>query len=220
LPETVSAPCLILRGSGDEAGAALGFIRLLSWLTGLCWVAPAGVAAEVVTVIRTWGSMAKQYRWHAAFCVVASAAALFVDRQYGPFLTAAANLRTTVGIVTAIALAGGAATLMMWWLGSGAGLYGYALAFTGAGIVLSPLVLLFALFVAPFGPDMVLACVHLDITAESTPPGVWTVRHLHAAPHVGERRGGSHEGPYGLMHSTYASPEAISAIVEWLRARV
>jgi hypothetical protein len=115
-------------------------------------------------------------------------------------------------------LAAGAATLLIWWLGSGAGLYGYALGFTVAGVVLSPLILLFALFVAPFGPELVLACVHLDITAESTPPGAWTVHHLHA-PGVGERRGGGHDETYGLMHSTYASPEAIGVIVGWLLTR-
>jgi hypothetical protein len=218
LPETVVVPCLIVRGSGDEAGAALGLIQVLSWVVGLCWVAPAGVVAEVVTVIRTWGSMARRYRWYAALLVAASAAVFAVDSQYGPFLAAAGDLRSKASSIASMALAAGAATLLIWWLGSGAGLYGYALGFTVAGVVLSPLILLFALFVAPFGPELVLACVHLDITAESTPPGAWTVHHLHA-PGVGERRGGGHDETYGLMHSTYASPDAIGVIVAWLLAR-
>jgi hypothetical protein len=85
--------------------------------------------------------------------------------------------------------------------------------------VLSPLILLLALFIAPFGPDLVLACVHLDITAEATPPGIWMVHHLRAAPGVGERRVPGLEGVYGLMHGTYDSPEAIRIIVDWLLAR-
>jgi hypothetical protein len=147
---------------------------------------------------------------------IGSAAVFAVDYQFGPFLIATPDFRATAAVACSLVLAGGLAILVIWWLGSGAGLYGYALGFAAAGLVLSPLILLFALLIAPFGADLVLACVHLEITAESTPPGVWTVHHLRAAPRVGERRAPGIDGAYGLMHSTYASPEGIRVLVDWL----
>jgi hypothetical protein len=216
LPDAVAAPCLILRASGDEAGAALGLVRFLSWLAGLCWIAPAGVAAEVVSVIGAWSEMARRFWGPAAVCALFGGVALILDWQFGPFLADAVPVRVAAQVATAAALLAGLATLAIWWLGAGAGVYGYVLGFAAAGLVLSPLVLLLALLTAPFGPDLVLSCVQLDITAEATPPGTWTVHHVGGVPRSGERRGSGLAGAHGLMHGTHASPDAIRAVVEWL----
>jgi alpha-beta hydrolase superfamily lysophospholipase len=220
LPDTLATPCLIIRASGDEAGAALGMVRFLSWLVGVCWIAPAGVAAEVVAVVKGWGETARRYAWPAAFSAAGGAAVLLLDRQAGPFLTDTPGLRAVAETAGGAALTAGVATLLVWWLGSGAGVYGYVLGFAAAGVVVSPLVLLLAILIAPFGPDLVLGSVHLDITAEATPPGAWTVHHLRGAPTVGERHEPGAEGASGLMHGTHASPEAIRLLVDWLREKV
>jgi hypothetical protein len=214
LPDALSVPCLILRASGDEAGAVLGFVRLLNWLVALCWIAPAGVAAEVVAVIKAWGVLARRYWRPATLCAIAGGAVLATDWQSGPFLPASPEIRGAAGIASVAALVSGVGTLLIWWLGSGAGLYGYALGFAAAGLVVSPLILLFALLIAPFGPDLALACVHLDITAEATPPGTWTLHHLRGAPGAGEPRAPGLESAYGLMHGTHASPQAIRILVD------
>src|SRR5262249_55489938 len=56
------------------------------------------------------------------------------------------------------------------------------------GVALSPLPILFGAAMAAFGPDLSVAGLVLDVAAEPTPPGVWTVHQLSKPEPSGQTR--------------------------------
>jgi hypothetical protein len=80
-----------------------------------------------------------------------------------------------------------------------------------------PLILLLAaITLLPFGWQIALASVFLDVTAEPVPPGCWKV-HQFEPP----RRNEAEQDNLSLMHSViYENPDAIEAVCDWIEAPV
>jgi len=58
-----------------------------------------------------------------------------------------------------------------------------------------------------YGFDIATRGMFLRVTAEATPPGIWTLHTIHPAP-----------GSSGLVHSEpYGNEQAIDAIAQWVR---
>ena len=113
------------------------------------------------------------------------------------------------GVTRAAILAG--AVLFVYWLIQWAHREALIYGFIFLGVVFAPLPILLGLLLLPFGPGLAPFAVLLDVSAEPTPPGVWTVHQLPTQPH-GE--------PIPLMHSaSYQLPEAIELVLSWLRER-
>lgn len=207
LPERPPVPTLIIRAPGDEAGAALSSVHFLSWVVSTCWVRPAQLAAETADVLRAWGARARALRGLAAIVIVICVAGAAVEIIWHPLGSLPPSLRDDVPLLWWVAVMAGLAPLVVWWLGTGAGLYGYALGFTMAGLLLAPFILLLVVCVAPFGPDLAASAVPLEISAEPTPPGTWVVHQL--TPDASRA--------YGLKHSSYDQSEAIDLVARWIR---
>jgi hypothetical protein len=78
-----------------------------------------------------------------------------------------------------------------------------------AGTVLVPVMIVVSVLLVPFGTGFAFASMFLDVTAETTPIGEWTVHHL--LPRVG----GDANVP--LSHSgVYAHPDAVGKICKWI----
>jgi hypothetical protein len=82
-----------------------------------------------------------------------------------------------------------------------------------SGIVLMiPMCVVLAALGLVIGPEMAIAAAMMEITAEPTPPGTWTLVQLGVDP---LRNEGS-----GLAHSSiYEDARAIGIVCEWLRMR-
>jgi hypothetical protein len=88
---------------------------------------------------------------------------------------------------------------------------------TGLGFYLAlmtPIVVMMsAVAVMTVGPEIVLSPLALEITAEPTPPGQWTLVQL-------ALREADEAGATVLQHSRpYQSKEAIQRVCEWIRER-
>lgn len=83
------------------------------------------------------------------------------------------------------------------------------------GVIAAPLPVLLALLAIPFAPELAVVSLVLNVSAEPTPPGVWTVRQLHPEPDCAPDAGPA------LMHSVaYQDTAAIAALVDWMQARI
>ena len=219
LPNQPPAPTLILRAQGDEAGAALASVHFLSWMVNACWVRPAMVAADLADVVRQWGARARAFRGVASTVAALCIAAGVAEYVWSPFRSIAPpSLQAATMWVWALVLAAALTTLLVWWFGAGAGLYGYIVGLSLTGLLLVPFILLLVVCVAPFGPDLALAAVPLEITAEPTPPGRWVVHQLSAdRSRTGEA---ASEASLVLRHSSYENLEAIALVAGWMRTRI
>ena len=61
------------------------------------------------------------------------------------------------------------------------GMYGFLLGLLFAGLLRAPVPVLLGLAALPISPELALAAILLEVTAESTPPGNWNVRQLGGA---------------------------------------
>ena len=83
-----------------------------------------------------------------------------------------------------------------------------------ATLAVLPAALILALCMLPIDWRVAVANLLVDVTAETAPPGAWTLRQF--VPLASDARGG--QAP-GLAHSAiYEDERAIGAIVEWIRS--
>jgi hypothetical protein len=148
-------------------------------------------------------------KWLLLPTILAVIATLQLERagvDSGPAIALALRSITitmTLVLITALAT---------WWIAAGGTIYHYMIPLMLGGIVTGPLPLLLALLIAPFGWELALTCVQIEVTAEATPPGTYTVHHLADTRSVDAGSG------IDLDHSrSYNDPAAIEIIVKWMR---
>jgi hypothetical protein len=74
---------------------------------------------------------------------------------------------------------------------------------------------LLSVLLLPFGREIAKANIRLDVTAETTPVGSWTV-HLVEPPTIKDL----HRDTLPLMHSVaYENPEVLKVLSDWVKAR-
>ena len=174
-----SVRILFLRASGDEASAAIGtstFVALMLRVVEPALLFVPGWA----NVLRDMMRSSSQGRAVGALFLCSLVVFCFwvivpVAFNYNPD----SWLHATVAVVTTSPL----------------------MAAFGMVVTLSIAV---AVIAAAFGPALGVVSVFWDVTAESVPPGVWTIHHL------------TSDAP-ALRHSVYEHPETVTLLGKWLR---
>lgn len=202
---------LIVRTPADEASGFLIVGQFVSQLTVRVYLAAQRLTARIEAAATRWS----RHRWTLAGVTAGEAVVTFL------FLIASAeasNRGLPVWLVN-LPLAGFFATVicLILTLVILVPVYGVPGATAPFRILVSfltwPTIVILSLFlVLPFGLDVAVANILLDVTAETTPPGSWTV-HMFPAPTAREL--GRDDVP--LMHSVvYENPRALAFIADWI----
>jgi hypothetical protein len=216
---------LLIRATGDEASSALAVLPFLSWIVGWLWLRPAAWVARAIAKAAPWADRVAEisgsgWRWGVGALVAAAIPLALLHTGPQEPLVVQRLLLAAGGVSLALGLG----WLLLY---VSVALYGYltlGLFLLGA-MFLAPLPLLFAVALIPFGLDFSLAGLVLDITAETTPPGTWTVHHIpDENPRAGDFPPGDAEvpttGTTSLRHSmSYANPAAAELLSCWIRKR-
>jgi hypothetical protein len=191
---------LILRAAGDEASAALGAAHLVSWIAGRLWLATSRLLGEALDTIERWRATLMR---HGA--IAAGIAALAVVGVVAMLKLPKPPRWLESTSVTAVAVA--FLMLALWARG------GLVAAFVGRFLLAAmatPFLLAVALVGVAIGPELVIAGLLFQVTAETTPPGCWKVWQVTGGDEDADRGG-------GLMHSaSYQNPLALRILHDWM----
>ena len=193
LPQYPVLPVLILRTTGDEASGVLAMSQFLSWLVGRI----TSVLASLANKIRLSGDEGGRL-W--SFLLIAVWALTFAwVRKSEPIVRE--DFAYPIWTLFVSLMIGAMSLALFVWVVRITLLAGVAL-----------LLFVRAMSLVPFGIDVALASVVLQITAEATPPGSWTLTHVPGRP----------AGPSGFVarfaHShIYNDEDTLEAIANFLR---
>jgi pimeloyl-ACP methyl ester carboxylesterase len=206
LPELAPHRLFIVRAPGDEASAALGAAQILNFAVSRLWDRTSSILDDAIRRGDQWLEAVGRIRWPLhAFNVALVVAAVAVVVPKNTFSVAT----TTVVCAVLLGVAG-----VSWGLLLGQS-WGKAIGLLLLGVIAAPLPVLLALLAIPFAPELAVVSLVLDVSAEATPSGVWTVRQLRSQPDPAP--GAS----LTLMHSVaYQDAAAIAALIEWMQARI
>src|SRR5262245_31489702 len=198
---------LIVRAPADEASAALGAAQILSFVTSKLWNGTGRILEAAVARVDEWGRGLAALGWRlhvlSAVLLLGIVVAAMVPARSG------SSWKTSV-LTTASCL-----VVLLWSVRWREG-WGKFIGALLLGVVAAPLPVLLAILSFPFGPELALACVVLEVTAEATPPGRWTVWQL--PPDSDES---ASPAPAPFMHSlAYRHPRALAEIATWIRERI
>lgn len=212
--DSVTVPIRIHRSIADEASALLATSSFFSWLGAVAWT-----IASALTIAIAGAFAALLF----APLVLVTGALLVIERAFG-----ASTLRSSVDRIArsrrfwTVAVTAGTMTAFALW--------GFFLAGTRFGtaemtysMFVAGLMAAVISFSALSGLGYGLTAPFLEVTAEATPVGSWTV-HLFAARTWGaegpvlERRPSGAAKPVSLAHSAaYADRGVIGSIAAWIR---
>jgi hypothetical protein len=215
---------LIIRTSADEAGNALGIVSVLNWLLTVLWqrwsvILTAGVSAigaAAAPLAALWGT--NGIRVVGAVCVASLTLATVIPD--GSLHPAADPFLWILG--------GAALALLVLPLATAALMFALGLLVI-VTLATSSLILFILLGIAtlPFGFGLALHCPFLEVSAESTPRGRWTVHHFGGTPAAAAWTYPTFDAPIkdvltslrsvSLAHSTaYRDPRVIECIAQWI----
>ena len=197
---------LLLRTTGDEASALLLFFQFLSMLAVRLFHLLQTLHARVEQRFALWsqhklaligmlvagfaGFVAAVTAWLASGLSLTSGTAMF-----------AMVVMTVLNVMLLFLLLGQAEVAAIFFR-------------FAATVAVLPAALILALCMLPIDWRVAVANLFIDVTAETAPPGAWTLHQF--VPRKADARGG--EAP-GLAHSAiYDDERAIGAIVEWILA--
>ena len=211
LPSVPSNKLLIVRAPGDEASSALSFFQFVSQLSVRVYTTLVDAHMRVEGAARGWAGR----KWRLAGIAVLS----FLGCVALILLVASQGLMWTEEPRTLREFAVMGAVLVPLLVSVGAALLFFgtpdiiALPIKVAvSFVLWPLVLVLSVLHLPFGWQVALGSVLLDVTAETCPPGTWT---LHQLDPPGADGAGGRAPP--LMHSVvYEHPDAVHLTCDWI----
>lgn len=206
LAELPSPKLLLLRTTGDEASALLLFFQFVSMLAVRLFHTLQTLHARAEQRFALWS----QHKLALVGMLVAgfagSGAAVMAWLALDP------SLASGTGLVALVAITAVHAMLLLLLLGqaeAAAIFFRFA-----ATLAVLPAALILALCMLPIDWRVAVANLLVDVTAETAPPGAWTLRQF--VPLASDARGG--QAP-GLAHSAiYEDERAIGAIVEWIRS--
>jgi hypothetical protein len=200
---------LILRAPSDEASGAISVMQFVSQLTVRLFLL-VSAAHEPVVAFLTRQAARKGRVLLAALLAFVASVVCFVSYVHWS-TTGGHPVLERVALVVAIAFTigwAGCLYLVFPWIGP----TGLALPVRFiSGILLWPtMVALSLLMVLPFGWQVAVANLFLDVSVDSTPVGTWSMHLVEAATSTELRRA----SPL-LVHQVYENPRAIDALVEW-----
>jgi hypothetical protein len=206
-PEIDPSRILILRAAADEASAALGATHILSWVTGRLWLTISHVLGRTIDTVERWRRMFTRHRLATALisaglalvCVVALVwSSPTGERQWlQPLVVPAA---VSLLLIVAILFRGGLAAAVLGRIMFAA--------------IAAPFLMLIALIGLSLGPELLVAGLLFQVTAEATPAGRWVVWQV--APTADDTDGGASTR---LMHSaSYQNAKALEILDAWFGA--
>jgi pimeloyl-ACP methyl ester carboxylesterase len=204
LPELAPDRLFLVRAPGDEASAALGAAQILNFAVSRIWDRASSILDDTIRRGDLWLEAVGRIRWplHALNVVLVAAAVLIA-------VVAPKTATATIAFAVLLGIAG-----VSWGLLLGES-WGKIVGLLLLGVIAAPLPFLLALLAIPFAPELAVVSLVLDVSAEATPPGVWTVRQLRPEPDRAPDAGAT------LMHSVaYQDAAAIAALIEWMQARI
>ena len=208
LPELAPNQLFVMRAPGDEASAALGAAQILNFAVSRIWDRASSLLDDAIRRGDVWLEAVGRIRWPLhAFNVALVASALLLALVVPRTLINA----DTANVICAVLL--GIAGIS-WGLLLGES-WGKLIGLLLLGVIAAPLPVLLALLAIPFAPELAVVSLVLNVSAEPTPPGVWTVRQLRPEPDS------AGDASATLMHSVaYQDTAAIASLIEWAHERI
>jgi len=200
---------LIIRSPGDEAFGGLTFAQLVARLT-------VGVWLRAMRLYEWLNARGEELKERKATLIAIAAIELLVSFFFG-WVTVLTKFHPEIG--SAIALAGVCVAaliillLFVLWGNSVDSVTVIPLALLS--MIVWPVIVLLSVLLLPFGWEVAVANILLDVTAETTPVGQWTVQLVEPPT-----RQELHKDTLPLMHSVaYESPKVLEALCAWIRGR-
>lgn len=194
---------LIVRAPGDEASAALLFFQFVSQLSVRLYVLLYQLHERLLGLLKRWSG--HRLRLLAALVggfvlyVAVIICAILLKMSTGAIVAIAFLLAWLCMVVPALTLIG--------WIDVAAGPVQFMI-----GALLSAIIILLSITLLPFGWQVALSNILLDITAETTPPGTWEVNQIeptHSQVQAGDVQ--------PLQHSVvYDDPHSLTLICNWM----
>ena len=208
LPELAPNQLFVMRAPGDEASAALGAAQILNFAVSRIWDRASSILDDAIRRGDRWLEVVWRISWplHAFNASLVASAALIA--LVVPRTVISADTATIICAVL-LSIAG-----VSWGLMLG-GSWGKLIGVLLLGVIAAPLPVLLALLAIPFAPELAVVSLVLNVSAEPTPPGVWTVRQLRAEPDSAD------DASAILMHSVaYQNTAAIASLIDWVQERI
>jgi hypothetical protein len=198
---------LIIRSSGDEASGALGFFQFISQLHVRLFL----LFSVMNERVEHWTDSWPKHRGVLALILLGGLAVFMIAAMLSLVLWSRFQnswmLVPTIGAAI-VGLSGCYEAAARFLSPSAAPRLGTFVFRVAAGAVLLPVMIVVSVLLVPFGTGLALASMFLDVTAETTPIGAWTVHQLPPPVAVG--------ATVTLRHRVYANPAAVSTICEWI----
>lgn len=196
---------LIIRAPADEASAAISAAYLLSWFAGILWSGTTRLLEETTRTVDRWGEWIVRYRWWSLSVCLSCAAIVVYSIATAPQPPAGVLIFVLLPLVAIATVTRG-------------GFVAFIVGRFFLAVIVTPLIVVIALVGMSVGPELVLAGLLFQVTAESVPPGRWTVFQAD----VGYSRNAA-DGRHGsnLMHSlSYQHPSALLVLSRFLEERL
>lgn len=203
IPQVANDKALILRGTMDEALLSLNAAQAISFGINAIYSFPAHILSQAIKRISIWE---RQLRRHKNFWDIFLLGTWLISLGFAAFHGSHSDLAiyvfatiTTVCILYMSVIShGGFGTVVLGGL------------LLGVGTV--PLLVVLSVLVLPLGYELALASVLLQVSAEPTPSGKWTVWHWHPSVSLSPHDRLSHSALYDNM-------SALSEISRFMLAR-
>jgi hypothetical protein len=193
---------LIIRAPGDEASAALLFFQFVSQLSVRLYVLLYQLHERLLGLMKRWSGHRLR--------LVAALVGGFV--LYVAVIICAIALKMPTGATVAIVILAWLciavpALTLIGWIDVAAGPMQFLI-----GGLLFAIIIVLSIMLLPFGWQVALSNILLDITAETTPPGTWEVNQIeptHSQVQAGDVQ--------PLQHSVvYDDPHSHTLICNWM----
>ena len=208
LPELAPNQLFVMRAPGDEASAALGAAQILNFAVSRIWDRASSLLDDAIRRGDLWLEAVGRIRWPLhAFNVALVASALLLALVVPRTILSADTANVVCAVLLSIAG-------ISWGLLLGES-WGKLIGLLLLGVIAAPLPVLLALLAIPFAPELAVVSLVLNVSAEPTPPGVWTVRQLRPEPDSAS------DASATLMHSVaYQDTAAIASLIDWAQERI
>jgi hypothetical protein len=163
---------LIIRSPGDEASSALDFVQLIARLTVRVWVQAMGSYKRFEATAKRWSEQKKE--------LVAVPAIMYVVTVllFWGLVVAHVNSHLLVAIVMTSIVVTSVVTVEAFFLFLGLVEHATIIPFALVSVLVWPAIVLLSVLLIPFGREVAKANILMDVTAETTPVGSWTVHLL------------------------------------------
>jgi pimeloyl-ACP methyl ester carboxylesterase len=204
-PTVDPARVLILRTTADEAAAALGATHVISWLAGRIWLSTSRALGRTIETLERWRDRLMRH-WPRTLLVAVCGIAVCCAAVFSDFGASSPAWWTATVSVSAVAL-----LLLVATLARG-GLVADIVGRIVFAMAAMPFLVAIALLGMGVGPELLIAGLLFQVTAETTPPGRWVVWQV-----VAGTSAESASGDTSMMHSaSYQDQGALEILGQWI----